>query len=190
MVKNTQHSQKEQNKDMHINFSGTLTIIITLLVMVFTYDTSSKTINWGTTIFYIMLYFVLALTTGEFKRAIESGVRGIFQNLKNYMKKIYYGKISPTQAFWIFCYIAYRILISTNFFNIQMPFNIIITIGFVMGLSLTNKRIRTITETFKDVFIMNPLERLLAEEDEVVDQKICHTVKGKKIIIKKCESID
>lgn len=164
--------KKNKKESPHLNFSNVVTIIITLVVMVFTHESTSKTINWGTTIFYITLYFTLALSSGKFEKKVGKGIKVRIDNAKKLMYHVYKGKITPIQSAWIFGYVCYRLLISSNYFLIQIPLDMIITIGFVMALSLTNKRIRTPIEMLKEIVVMPTLDKIMEGLNEEEEKKI------------------
>lgn len=168
------------NNTLQLKFSTVLTIVMTIITMVFTYNSESKTINWGTSIFYIVLYFVLAFAHGDYDKMKGRSAKAMLYNLKSLTKKIVKGRINYKQAGWIFCYTAYNIIIASNYFNIPMPFSVIIMIGFIMGLALTKNNMKKITELVKDIvlppklkdFIDDFLEPEKSEEQESTNPKI------------------
>ncbi len=174
---------KVTTKNSQLKFSTVVTIVITIISMVFTYESESKTINWGSAILYIVLYFILAFAHGNYDKIEGKGIKVIVQNSMNLAKKIFKGCINYKQACWIFCYTAYNIIIASNYLKIPMPFSVIVIIGFIMGLALTKNNMKKISELVKDLVLPpKPKEKILSD---FVEEQETSVSSNPKIIIKR-----
>ena len=96
------------------------------------------------------------------------------QESKTIFKRIITGEVTIEQAIWIFIYVAYQILIVTNFINIPLPFDIILTIFFIFGLELTSKKIKGLGKLLGDIY-SNALDS--KKEPRNIMSKIVHNIR-------------
>lgn len=96
-------------------------------------------------------------------------------NLKSASSRIIKGSISLIQSSWILLYIGYLVLIKTNFFEIALPFNIILIIVFNFGLCLTSPNIGGIGEMIKDLFQVANSGN--SDESSLSLKNIIHTIR-------------
>lgn len=75
-----------------------------------------------------------------------------WENGKTAVKSIYKGSVSIYQTIWIVIYMSYRILIVTNYFHIDLPFNLIFTLCFIVMLEFGSANIADAGELIKDMF--------------------------------------
>lgn len=59
-----------------------------------------------------------------------------WENQKSLYYKVLNGKITLDKGIWLFLYMVYLIFIQTNYYDIPLPYNIIITVFFIMGLQM------------------------------------------------------
>ena len=103
----------------------------------------------------------------------------IFQ-AKEYIKTTSYrvmkGSITPLQTLWIMGYISYQILLQSNFLNIALPYNIIITVGFLIILQLTSGSIQGLGKLIGDLYIT--VRKDIGDDNEkFILAKIIHTIR-------------
>ena len=87
------------------------------------------------------------------------------EEIKTLVNRTLKGKVTKGLAAWIFLYMGYRILIQTNFIQIPLPYNMLVSVGFVMLLELTKKGSSGIGEV-----VMDMIKVLKPFTDELVNK--------------------
>ena len=97
-----------------------------------------------------------------------------WENIKTIVKRTMKGTITIPQAIWLLAYITYLVIITSNFFNIELPLNIIITVAFYFGLALTSRNIQGLGRLILDLFENVDIEKI---DTNTALGNIIHTIK-------------
>lgn len=75
-----------------------------------------------------------------------------WEDIKSVTNRAIKGRLTPLQWIWILCYLVYRLLIENNYYNLDTPVDMVISIFFIGGLQLTSYNIGGIGKLLKDIF--------------------------------------
>lgn len=93
-------------------------------------------------------YWLLFQTTANGRKVNEKRI----QNIGDMFRRIIKGEISLFQGIWIFTYLVYSILISSGVIAIEGPYDIILSIGFLLIILYASGNIKGITKFLEEVF--------------------------------------
>jgi len=74
------------------------------------------------------------------------------QKIGDIFKRITKGEISLFQGLWIFMYLVYSILLSSGVVAIEGPYDIILSIGFLLIILFASGNIKGITKFLEEIF--------------------------------------
>jgi len=74
----------------------------------------------------------------DVRKVVNGGLtwKRFWENQKSLYYKILNGKITLDKGIWLFLYMVYLIFIQTNYYDVPLPYNVIITVFFIMGLQM------------------------------------------------------